>query len=258
MMRYRSAQVTQRDEALLPRLQALKAEPPFWGYRRIWASLRVVEPLSVNKKRLLRLLREHHLRVTRHRRLKAKRTPTGSTPRPTKPNEWWGSAMTKVLGAGFGWSYMVVVRDWSTKKSVGYQAGVRCTAKHWLVALDRAVHQQVPDGTRGQGLALLSDHGCQPTAVACMAACRTLGLPQALTSYNNPQGNADTERCMRTRKEEGRWLQGWTCPVALMTALERWIADDNEHDLHAALGYQPPRPFEQEDHASHNPPFVAA
>jgi putative transposase len=32
--------------------------------------------------------------------------------------------MTKVLVAGFGWIYIVVVLDWYTKKIVGYHAGV--------------------------------------------------------------------------------------------------------------------------------------
>jgi hypothetical protein len=42
----------------------------------------------VNKKRMLRLMREHQLLVTPNLHLKAKRTPTGSKPRPTQPNEW--------------------------------------------------------------------------------------------------------------------------------------------------------------------------
>jgi hypothetical protein len=40
MTRPRALRVVQRDEELLPRMQALQAEPPFWGDRRIWASLR--------------------------------------------------------------------------------------------------------------------------------------------------------------------------------------------------------------------------
>jgi putative transposase len=56
-----------RAEGLLPRLQALKAEHPFWGYRRLWASLRVVEPQRVHKKRVLRLMRAHQLLVRPNR-----------------------------------------------------------------------------------------------------------------------------------------------------------------------------------------------
>jgi putative transposase len=55
--------VTQRDEGLLPHIQGLKAEPPCWGYRRIWAYLHFVAGLSVNKKRVLRVMREHNLVV---------------------------------------------------------------------------------------------------------------------------------------------------------------------------------------------------
>jgi len=34
----------------------------------------------------------------------------------------------------------------------------------------------------------------------------TLGIEQIFTSYNNPKGNADTERMMRTIKEEVVWI----------------------------------------------------
>src|ERR671922_2347826 len=135
LTRRRSLRVTQRDERLLPRIQQLKAEHPFWGYRRIWAYLRFVEQEPVNKKRIRRLMREHHLLVPPNLRLKAKRTPTRSKPKPTKPNEWWGIDMTKVLVEGFGWVSMVLVLDWYTKKVVGYYAGVPCTARQWLAAL---------------------------------------------------------------------------------------------------------------------------
>ena len=50
----------------------------------------------------------------------------------------------------------------------------------------------------------MSDTGCQPTSVAFLRTCATLGIPQALTSYNTPKGNADTEHLLRTLKEELR------------------------------------------------------
>jgi putative transposase len=87
MRRQRSRQVTRRDALLLPRIQALKAEHPFWGDRRIWAYWRLVEQVAVNKKRILRLMREPQLLVQPNLRLKAKRTPTASKPRLSKPDE---------------------------------------------------------------------------------------------------------------------------------------------------------------------------
>jgi transposase InsO family protein len=258
LRRQRSLQVVPRDNDLLPRIRALKAEHPFWGYRRIWAYLRDVEQRVVNKKRILRLMREHHLLVTPNLRLRAKRTPTGSKPRPTQPNEWWGIDMTKVLVEGLGWVYIVIMLDWDTKKIVGYYAGTPCTARHWLTALDMAVQGQFPDGARGQDVSLMSDNGCQPTSRAFMEACRILRIQQAFTSDNNPKGNADTERVRRTVKEECLWLQEWTCPFALVSALDSWITYYNENYLHSTLGYKPPSQFEREYYSSHSTPFVAA
>ena len=61
---------------MIAQYKALKAEHPFWGYRRIWAYLPFVEQLSINKKRVLRVLREHTLLVQPNRKLKATRTPS--------------------------------------------------------------------------------------------------------------------------------------------------------------------------------------
>ena len=46
------AKVAARNGALLERVRELKAEHPFWGYRRIWAHLRYVDGLVVNQKRV--------------------------------------------------------------------------------------------------------------------------------------------------------------------------------------------------------------
>ncbi len=65
-----------------------------------------------------------------------------------------------------------------------------------------AVNRQFPEGVRGHNLSLMSDSGSQPTSMAFMRACATLGMHHACTSDNNPKGKADTERAMRTLKEE--------------------------------------------------------
>ena len=202
MRRHRSPAVARRNAGILTRILTLKADHPFWGYRRIWAHLRYGQGLPVNKKRILRVMRQHDLLVKPNLRLKATRTPTRSKPRPTAPNQWWGIDMTKVLVDGGGWMYLVVVLDWYTKTIVGHYAGLQATAQHWLAALERAVLQQCPQGAREYRVSLMSDNGCQPTSVAFMKACSTLGITQAFTSYNNPKGNADTERmmCGRSRK----------------------------------------------------------
>lgn len=245
-MRGPYAKVAARNTGLLARIRELKAEHPFWGYRRIWAHLRYVDSLVVNQKRVYALMKANDLLVKPNARLRAKRKADTKKPRSARPNEWWGIDMTKVMIEGFGWVYLVVVLDWHTKKVVGHYAGLQARAWHWLVALNRAVNRQFPGGIEGQSLHLMADNGCQPTALAFMRACAAMGIRQAFTSYSNPKGNADTERFLRTVKEELVWLRDWTSPALFFEALEQWIAQYNAGYLHSALGYRSPEAFEAE------------
>jgi putative transposase len=246
MKRRTSEAVIERNSPLVDRIKILKADNPFWGYRRIWAHLRYVSGLDINKKRVLRLMQQHELTVKPNTRLKAVRTPQRSKPRPTRPNEWWGIDMTKVMVEGFGWIYIVAVLDWYTKRIVGYYAGLQCRAAHWLEALEIAVNRQFPDGAYGHDLHLMSDNGSQPTSLSFMKSCRATGITQAFTSYGNPKGNADTERVFRTMKEELLWLREWRSPFELTEALGRWVPGYNRYYLHSALGYKSPDKFEEE------------
>jgi putative transposase len=246
MRRRESWLIAERNSPILERIKTLKGEHPFWGYRRIWANLKYIDRLEINKKRVLRLMQKHDLLVKLDTKLKAVRTPPKNKPKPDRPNQWWGIDMTKVMVQGFGWMYIVVVLDWYTKKLVGYYAGMQCRSKHWLEALDMAANRQFPDGVREKQLFLMSDNGSQPTSVGFMKACHDMDITQAFTSYNNPKGNADTERIFRTMKEELLWLREWTSPFELADALGKWIEYYNKTYLHSALDYKSPEKFEEE------------
>ena len=246
MRRKVSQLIAERNAPFVERIEEIKAEHPFWGYRRTWAHLKYVDRLDVNKKRVLRLMRKHELLVKPDTRIRATRTPAKSKPKADRPNQWWGIDMTKVMVNGFGWMYLVIVLDWYTKKLVGYYAGMQCRSNHWLEALDMALNRQFPDGVRGKQLFLMSDNVSQPTSVSFMKACRELDINHAFTSYNNPKGNADTERMFRTMKEELLWLREWTSPFELADALGMWIPCYNGNYLHSALGYRAPSKFEEE------------
>jgi hypothetical protein len=75
-----------------------------------------------------------------------------------------------------------------------------------------------------------------PTLLASMEACSGLGVHQAFTSYSDPQGHADTDRSMRTLREEPYWLQEWSCPFELLSTLYSWIVYYNHHYLHSPQG----------------------
>jgi transposase InsO family protein len=248
-MRRRRQAVVERDTVLLEEIRSIKADHPFWGYRRVWAHLRYIDHVLVNKKAVLRLMRENNLLVKPDFKPKAERK-IKPKPRADKPNQWWGIDMTKVMTAS-GWVYLVIVLDWHTKKVVGHYAGMQALGRHWLIALEAGLCRQFPGGVRGHQLHLMSDNGSQPTSVGFMKATGRLGISQAFTSYNNPKGNADTERMMRTLKEELLWLREWNSSAEVIAALDIWIESYNRGYLHSALSYRSPEKFEEDYNLCH-------
>jgi len=244
-MRKPSYSVTLRNEYLLERIKDIKADHPFWGYRRVWAYLRYIDGLIVNKKRVYRLMREHNLTVRPNTRLIAKRVSERPKPRPDRPKQWWGIDMTKVM-TDRGWVYVVIVLDWYTKKIVGHYSGRQARTAEWLEALEKGLNREFPGGVRGQGLKLMSDNGSQPTSLSFMKACSNLEVEQVFTSYNNPKGNADTERMIRTMKEELIWPKEWKSERELSLELDKWVKYYNRNYLHSALRYRTPAQKEAE------------
>ena len=57
-MKKPSLTVQQRNEPVLERIRELKAEHPFWGYRRICAHLKYIDKMNINQKRVHRLMKK--------------------------------------------------------------------------------------------------------------------------------------------------------------------------------------------------------
>lgn len=239
----------EKNGFVLSRIEEIKQAHPLWGYRRVWAYLRFVLKIVVNRKRIQRLMKENNLLVTKEfKKAKRGQYPYRSKPRADKPNQFWGIDMFKVMIQGYGWRYVHIVKDWYTKKIPGYSVSDRSKTSDWLDALDSAVNEQFPAGIRESERKphLISDNGCQPTSEKFMKECSQLGIHQIFTSYNNPKGNADTERVIRTIKEDLIWPREFTSAYEFDRELDRWIYEYNNVYPHSAISYKNPVQFEQE------------
>ncbi len=235
-----------RDGDLLEKIKAIKTGHPFWGYRRVRAWLVHRERILVNEKRVRRVMRENSLGATQ-RVHKAKRRSQRSKPRAERPRQYWGIDMTKFTVPSLGWVYLIIVLDWFNKKIVGWELSLRGRSKEWRQALEMAILREFPDGVRGSDLKLISDNGSQPTSVSFMRDMATLGIEQIFTSYDNPKGNADTERMMRTIKEEVIWLNEFSSLEEAREKIGHWIdLDYNKLYVHSELGYRSPEEFEEQ------------
>lgn len=72
-----------------------------------------------------------------------------------------------------------------------------------------------------------------------------MGIKQIFASYDNPKGNADTERMMRTIKEEVIWINEFGSVQEAEERLSTWIeVDYNKLYVHSELGYISPEEYE--------------
>jgi len=257
MKRAKSQSVIRRNQELLDQIKQIKTDHPLWGYRRIWSYLKYRQGVAVNKKRVYRLMKEQNLIVTPQVRLKAKRGPIRPKPVASRPNQFWGIDMTKIKLHGWGWLYLCVVLDWHSKEIIGHSLNLQSKTDHWLDALQMAVNNRFPNGIREslkeQKLFLISDNGCQPTAQRFMMSCSILGLKKIFTTWSNPKGNSDTERVMRTIKEDIVWPYDWDNPFEFEIRLAKWIHDYNNDYPHQSLKNLTPAQFYEKCQSNKEP-----
>ncbi len=246
MKRKRSLNRIEKDEKHLVKIKAIKKQHPLWGYRRVWKYLTNRKHYSIGKNAVQRIMQEHGLTVQPNDRLKAKRGNLRSKPRASRPNQFWGIDMTKIKLHSWGWVYLTIVLDWYTKEIIGYSISMQSKTDDWLDALEMAINNRFPKGIRDtmvSDLHLISDNGCQPTSARFRLNCSLAGIKQIFTTWSNPKGNADTERVMRTIKEDCIWINEWDNPFDLQDDLQRWIDDYNTDFPHQSLLYATPSEF---------------
>src|SRR5260370_15913335 len=119
-----------------------------YGYRRVAWWLQRKKGLPVNRKRVLRVMRERGLLV-RSRRLRARRKKEWGRVEAAEPNQICQSDMTKIwAGPAVGWAYLLSVVDCCTREIVGWNLSHRCLSEDAPAAVDQAVLARLPPGSR--------------------------------------------------------------------------------------------------------------
>ena len=225
-------------------IMKINTEHCYWGYRRVRAYLKRKLNIKASQKLIYGIMKENNLLVD-VKRYKAKRTPQRDKPRADKLNQYWGTDMTKFYINSVGWAYLVVVLDWYNKEIIGYKLNLRSKADDWIEVLSEAVNNRCPLGSREYGINLISDNGSQPTSIKYDNYLDTLGIDHITTSYSNPKGNADTERFMRTFKEETIYPNEFDSFEEAQKEVDDFIKFYNEDYPHSTLGYLSPKLFRE-------------
>jgi putative transposase len=236
----RQARRARADRTHDERVVAVCGEKPVYGYRRVQWWLEHMGGLKLNRKRVLRVMRERGLLV-RSRRLRVTRRKDWSPVNVSQPDQVWQMDMTKVwAGPTTGWAYLVSALDCYTREIVGWDLSLHCRTQDALAALHRAVLEALPFGSRGKGLTLTTDNGTQFTSARFIATLGQLGIAHRRTAYNHPEGNGRIERFHRSLKEEEVWLNEYQSLEQARDSIARWIHEYNYQRPHQSLKNRTP------------------
>ena len=213
---------------------------PAYGYRRVTWWPKRKEGLIVNGKRVMR---EQGLLVP-SRRLRARRRKEWGRVEVSRPNPPAGGQadLTKIwAGSTVGWAYLVSVIDCCTREIVGWDLANRCRTEEALAAVERAVLERLPAGSRGASLTLTTDNGTQFTSTRFLETLARLGITHRRTAYHHPEGNSYIERFHRSLKEEEVGLAEYRNLEEARESIARYLREYNHDRPHRGLRDRTPR-----------------
>lgn len=231
-------------------IQRLALAQRHYGYRRIAAQLRR-EGLVVNRKRVLRLMREDNLlclRVrpfvpvttdSRHRWQVVPNLARGME--PIGLDQLWVGDITYVhLREEFG--YLAIVLDAFSRRVVGWALESHLQASLAVTALAMALTARRP--VPGS-LVHHSDRGVQYACGDYTAILAAHGIRASMSRIGNPYDNAKAESFMKTLKQEKVDGRDYRDLGEARRTIGAFIVDVyNGQRLHSVLDYRPPAEFE--------------
>jgi putative transposase len=203
------------------------------GYRMVTAFVRRKLGVPVNRKRVLRVLRERKL-IQRRRPLERRKRPGFF--RVERPRQLWQLDMTSVWVAEHGWCYLNAIIDCCTREIVAWQLELRCRADEAIAVVERAValHAIEP----GE-LTLGSDNGSAFTARRFRGRLAELGVSHRRGGYRDPESQAFIESWFGKLKEREVWLNEYETLDDARRGIGGYV-DRYHHRPHSGLNYRTP------------------
>ncbi len=203
------------------------------GYRMVCAFVRRRLGVPVNRKRVLRVMRERKL-IQRRRPLERRKRPGFF--RVERPRQLWQLDMTSVWVAEHGWCYLNAIIDCCTREIVAWQLSLRCRAAEAIAVVEQAaaVHGIEPDE-----LTLGSDNGAAFTARRFKVRLAELGIRHRRGGYRDPESQAFIESWFGKLKEREVWLNEYETLDDARRGIGGYV-DRYHHRPHSGLNYRTP------------------
>jgi putative transposase len=203
------------------------------GYRMICAFVRQRLGIAVNRKRVLRVMRERKL-IQRRRPLERRKRPGFF--RVERPRQLWQLDMTSIWVAEHGWTYLMAIVDCCTREIVGWSLELRCRADEAIAVVERAT---LAYGIQPGELTLGSDNGSAFTVRRFKAKLGELGIRHRRGGYRDPESQAFIESWFGKLKQREVWLNEYETLDDARRGIGGYV-DRYHHRPHSSLDYRTP------------------
>jgi putative transposase len=203
------------------------------GYRMITAFVRRKLGIAVNRKRVLRVMRERKL-IQRRRPLERRKRPGFF--RVERPRQLWQLDLTSIWVAEHGWTYLMAIIDCCSREIVAWQLELRCRADEAIKVVERAV---AAHGIEPGELTLGTDNGSAFTARRFRGRLAEQGVAHRRGGYRDPESQAFIESWFGKLKEREAWLNEYETLDDARQGIGGYV-DRYHHRPHSGLNYRTP------------------
>ncbi|MFZ5667803.1 MAG: IS3 family transposase [Pseudomonadota bacterium] len=236
------------EEDLVARIQALIAELPTYGYRRIHALLRRQArnggPSAPNAKRVYRVMKVHGLLLQRHSGKADERRHDGRVAVDTRNTRWCSDGFE--IGCDNGEKVRVAFSlDCCDREAMGFVATTAGISAEDVRDLMTATveHRFGRVNRLPATIEWLTDNGSCYTAKETRRFAREINLRPRTTPIESPQSNGMAEAFVRTMKRDYVRVAEKPNARAVLNQLPSWFQHYNTVHPHRALGYLAPREY---------------
>ena len=235
---YRPKETSQQDLSLMQAMDRQYLETPFYGSRRMKASLDR-QGMPASRKRVQRLMRLMGLRAI-YRQPRTSQPAAGRWVYPyllrdltiTRANQVWAADIT-YLPMARGFLYLVAIMDWHSRYVVAWRLSNTMDADFCVEALEEALGKGKPE-------VFNTDQGSQFTSEGFTGILARHGVKISMDGKGRYADNIFMERLWRTVKYEEVYLKAYSNGREAKAGLEAYLHFYNTQRPHQALGYRTP------------------
>lgn len=231
--------VSEADQQLMRRIDALHLEHPFAGSRMLCALLER-EGVPVGRKHVSTLMARMGVEAL-YRKPRTTTKHPGHTIHPyrlkglkiERANHVWAMDITYVPMAR-GWVYLAAIIDWASRRVLTHRVSISMDTSFCLAALEEAF------ACHGRPQIFNTDQGSQFTSAAFTEALSSQNVAISMDGRGSWRDNVFIERFWRLIKYEEIYLHAYDSVSAARRGIGRYIAFYNSRRPHSARDMRTP------------------